>query len=561
MKNIIKKIVIVTLCLMFSVQAFACNPDVTEHIDNSRTQVYVSVYGGGLGTDWVNTAKRKFEDFYKERSFETGKKGVQVIIDSGKSSTAGDSLLSTISGNNNDVFFTEAVYYYDLVTQNKIADISDIVTQKLTAYSESKSIEDKMTDELISFYKTNDKYYALPYYDGYYGIIYNIDLFEEFNLYFTENYREYDEPDDMFVLDETEDRSAGPDGKTGTPDDGLPATYDDFYILCEKMISYGLVPFVWSGKYAGHTAYMMYQMWADYEGAEQFYLNYSFDGTANNLVKSVSDSGEVALLDPTTISTENGVMLQKQAGKYYALDFMSNIIHPENPTSQYYHNLSFSPSLSHTDAQTEFLTSIVKSSEKICMLVDGNWWEREADSTNTFAGLKKYGYNKEDMKFGLMPFPKATDEKVGEKRTVVSINDSLCCINAKSSGVRLQLAKLFLQFCHTDESLADFTASTSVTKPFKYTMTDAQLSGLTHYGKELYDLKTNENVDVVYPYSDSKVFLNNFASFHPSEWSWTINEGKVPATIFKDKNMTSKQYFEKLYPAYVPKWNTYKDKK
>lgn len=563
MKKHLRMIIALLSCLMLIALLPACKPDVTEKIDKTRTQVYVSVYGGGIGTDWVNTAKRKFEQFYAAESFETGKTGVQVIIESGKSSTAGEALLSTISGNNNDVFFTEAVYYYDLIAQNKIADISDVVTEKLSAYGESKSIEDKMPSGLKSFYKTETgKYYALPFYDGYYGMIYNIGLFEDECLYFCEGYEEYrDTPDAMFVMDELETRSAGPDGVSGTDDDGLPATYEDFYALCERMVSLGITPFVWSGKYSAHTAYMLYQMWADYEGTEQFYYNFSFSGTATSLVKNVTADGVVTYLDDVVISNENGAMLQKQAGKYYALSFMENIIRPENVTSRYYYDMSFSPSLSHTDAQTKFLSSGIKGGEKIAMLVDGNWWEREADSSGIFSGLKKYGYSKESMNIGFMPFPKASEDKIGEKRTLVSINDSIAFVNRRSSGVRLTLAKKFLQFCHTDESMQDFTLSTSVTKPFAYEMTGEQLSKLTNFGREMYRLKSDENVGIVYPYSDNSVFLNNFSSFHPSEWGWVTGDGSVPAVVFKDnKNVTAKSYFDKLYTSYEPKWQIYKNK-
>ena len=86
----IKKVICLTLAFAFALSATACgkrdNGGIT--INESQTQLYVSFYAGGIGTEWFNEAVRGFEAKYAETSFEDGKKGVQIVPDTNKSTTA-----------------------------------------------------------------------------------------------------------------------------------------------------------------------------------------------------------------------------------------------------------------------------------------------------------------------------------------------------------------------------------------------------------------------------------------------------------------------------------------
>lgn len=89
-------------------------------------------------------------------------------------------------------------------------------------------------------------YYAIPHYSAYTGIIYDIDLFDE-NLYYFAKTPTGSALEELFVADNTVARSAGPDGVEGTDDDGLPATYDEFFKLCEYIKQGAATPLVWTG--------------------------------------------------------------------------------------------------------------------------------------------------------------------------------------------------------------------------------------------------------------------------------------------------------------------------
>lgn len=109
--------------------------------------------------------------------------------------------------------------------------------------------------------------------------------------------------------------------------------------------------------------------------------------------------------------------------------------------------------------------------------------------------------------------------------------------------------------------LQNFSVYTNIMKPYNYEISKENQAKLTYFGREMYDIKNNDNVDVVYPYSNNEVFLNNFAEFHPYNWAFTIPEGNSVAAVYKDnKTMTAESYFSKLYAAYKPKWSTYLSK-
>ena len=48
---------------------------------SKKTELKIGVFNGGLGYAWADQLAEKFEEKYKDVSFETGKTGVDVIID------------------------------------------------------------------------------------------------------------------------------------------------------------------------------------------------------------------------------------------------------------------------------------------------------------------------------------------------------------------------------------------------------------------------------------------------------------------------------------------------
>lgn len=235
------KVMAMTLALVSTLGSAAalggCGRDEGEAIDTNRTQLYVSTYAGGYGADWLYSLKDRFEEAFKDESYETGKTGVQIIVDEGEASGASIAL----SANSNEVIFTESVPYYNWVKSKSIVDISDVVADIVE--QNGVDLYQSQKDALTAL---DGAYYAIPHYEGYYGLVYDKDLFNNKSLYFST---------EGTFTNASGNRTVGPDGKTGvidgvdyTLDDGLPATWEEFFTLCQYMKIYrSVTPFILAG--------------------------------------------------------------------------------------------------------------------------------------------------------------------------------------------------------------------------------------------------------------------------------------------------------------------------
>ena len=541
----LKRLISLMMTLIVMLSFVACSPDDdVQGVDSNKTQLYVGIYDGGLDDDWLEAGIKRFEALYENESFEDGKKGVQIFIDKDKSTMDGIPLLNLISSKRTEVYFTERVFYYDYLSQDALADITDIVNTPLTEYGEEDSIESKMAKTYQDYFKVDGKYYGLPFHTANNGIVFDADMFETREFYFKEG---------GGWTGTLSEATAGQDGKKGTYDDGLPITYDDFFKLCDRIQSYDCTPILWTGKYLQYPLYLLESLWADYEGYEQMLLNYNYDGEATSLVKT---SGEgIVSLDKLKIDINNGYELQKQAGKYHALEFAKRLISNEN----YYDSVSFSPSLSHTGAQERFLMSSYSSAIKdVAMLIEGTWWEMEA--TSIFQDMvTTYGdkASKTSRKFGTMPFPKVSADDVSKGNTLIA-GSCVAFVSNYCAQEKLPLAKMFLRFMHTDESLSEFNSIVSIPRPYDYDISEKDYKNMTHYGKSVYEMHKNANI--IYNCSSNDVVRRNGSYFHSdnSFMSTVINVNyDNPMVAFKDNsNLTVNDYFNGLYDYKKTTWST-----
>jgi hypothetical protein len=208
------------------------------------------------------------------------------------------------------------------------------------------------------------------------------------------------------------------------------------------------------------------------------------------------------------ITPDNGYLTwTSQAGKYYGLQFVERLVENE---SYYIKKDVVSPSYEHLDAQNAFITGkFISGNPTIGMLVDGSWWHVEAADTFKAAG-KKFGQSvagAEARRFAFMPLPKATEDKVGEDYTILEVNRSICFVNGNLEKKKEGVVKAFVQFCHTNTSLAEFTTSTYTCKPYEYTMSEEQLNGMPYWGRELY--KMHNEAHFMSTYSKSPLYSMN----------------------------------------------------
>ena len=463
MNKLFKGTLAVLLAAMLSIPATACGTkEVGREVDDTKAQLYVSNFNGGVGTDWlIEAAIPRFEAAYATKEFIPGKIGVQVHVEKHKSSV--DGLAGQIKTAKPDVYFLENVNYYDCISRGLFLDITDIVTEPLTEYGESGTIEDKLYADQVNFWKTpQGKYYALPHAQSPTLITYDADLFDRLGLYFGADGKLGKKSTDTGL-------SAGPDAQTGTYDDGMPATYEQFYTLCQKIKQRGVSPMVWSGQYGFYVTRFSKQLRVDFEGAEEAMNAYDFDGVATKLVESIATDGTITYKDPVTITEENGYEVFSSASYYYAFDFLKNVY-----DGGYYDGKSFNENTSHRGAQDLFLKSSYRSDAKdIAMIVEGLYWVNEAEAT--FREMSNQpGASLQERNLRVMPLPKATSAQVGEKTTLVDSLNQMAFIANKTdrSEAQTELAKTFLQFLSTQESLKEFLTETGLPRNYNVDYSD-----------------------------------------------------------------------------------------
>lgn len=613
MKNLFKKLIACTFAAVTCFSVAACGDrggGDGEQVDNTRIQLYVNNFYGGYGSTWlygygegedhVKAAKELFEDKYSEYTDETnfpGRKGVQVLINDEKTSFSGK--IDQILGNTDEVYFAEYAYYYTLLQKNIMLDITDVInpTGGVSKYSENldnevaenKTILSKYTDEQKAYYGVttgaNTKYYGIPHYAGYTGLTYNVEIFDDLGAYFKDStdpyvYESYCTPgtttlNNNMVLalfnvqkkpygdgtSNTFKKSAGPDGKYGNEDDGLPRTFDEFYLLCAYLNTRGENPVSWAGAQIGdYVTYLVNALAVEYEGLDQAKLMFTLDGTANTL-GTIQNGAFVRDAQPTEIDETNGQNLVRRQGNYEALKFLQNLLFGKGKTKangnghDWVSNSSFVSTTSHMNQQDNFLDH--DKSVRAAMLVEGAWWESEA--TNTFIRMGA-GNSKMERKFAFMPLPNANAEEyakkvAGKKSTLFDHIYSLAFIKSNIHPAKVDIAKDFLRFVYTDKQLVQYTQITNTPKALEYSLNETELAACTNYGKSLMRMK-QEN-DVLYPYSQHQMYMANQGDFAALATYWsnvgTTNKN-FPCSYMWEDAITAEDWFTGMYSYRNTKW-------
>ncbi len=583
MKKQLKKAFSVFLCATLICSAFAgcggggglINRDSsTEEVDEQKTQLKVGVWDGGFRYNWLETWADEFEILHENTVFEEGKKGVQVEVVPSKS-LALENVPTYIKGADEHVFITEQTNYYNFIAENAALDITDVVTTPLTEYGETRSIADKMSQEDNDYYGVNNAdggkaYYSLPWYASFFGLNYDVDLFEEQNFYLAaEGYGV-----DGFVVGLDTPRSKGPDGKTGTGpngedytlDDGLPATYDEFFKLCDKIVDAGMYPITWTGGVQSYMNYFTASLVSDAVGFEQAKLNYTLDGTkATGIVKQVKADGTLVYEDPVAITNENGYLLQKQDGRYYALQFLDRLVNTrdaEGKTKYYDELVCTSSGDAHTVAQSRFLSSKYAKDpnvKTIAMIAEGSWWYNEATAVfNQMASTPGAGMY--ERRIGFMPMPKPTAAHITEDSESVYTNTWITNVvipsNVESNMVKA--AKAFVRYIHTDKCLSSFTRYANGVRPFDYELTDEDEANSSYFAKQSFQIYQSSKV--VNAWSSNELVSWNLSqfvgAFNTKDYNVVV---KGLADLAKDKEVTDAglEYFKGLALLMTESnWNT-----
>lgn len=525
-----------------------------QEYDPNKSQVIVGLMQGGMGRAWLDEIAANYMDENPD---------VEIVIPDPKSSEYNNNnLQNSIETSGIDIYFVNDIYLRDFVAKGLVKDITDIVTEE---DENGVSIAGKINNDMLrEAFQVDGEYYALPYFMSTFNTVYDVDLFESKNLYFNALAN-------GFVTSKTERRSAGPDGefceicegngydysKHVGCDDGLPATYSQFKTLLSEMRRQTITPYMWCGKHIYYQQRMLAGWWADYEGADNFNLNMTFDGEytfpAGTLTEEeVTQYGATVNDDGTqtvTITDENAFLLQRQPGKEYgiqlAYDIMSN--------SKNYATNAPSPSQTNIMAQDEYLNSTTTNTP-IAFLAEGGWWENEARTTfdSMARDDAKYAYG--TRRFATLPIPKADDGSLAEGRTIF-VGGTRSCAIINEHATHPDLAVDFFKYLHSDEAMNIFLKHTGVARPYDFELDQDAYDSLTWFQKEQYNLISDENIGrAFFDLSTNELRLNNISYFN--NWLWTSKVGyNDPLSAFyNEPEMTVADYFQGLSDYYVGTW-------
>ena len=559
-----KRVLALLLALVMSVSLAACGGGGSQvdggnddTVDTERTQLYVFNFAGGYGVEWLKLLKERYEELHKDDVYEEGKKGIQIIINNEKKLAT--ELEDQILNNRDEVYFTESAYYYSLLNKGVLGEITEAVTGDMASYGDpaGTTLLDKMYDEQKAYLGVEKdgqtKYYAFPHYASYTSLMYNVDLFEKEKYYFAKDVVDPQTAEDYFIVRSTDEKSAGPDGEYGTADDGLPATFEEFFILCDYIAANGQTPVNWNGSHRDtYLGNLMQAIVANVEGLEQTMLNFTMNGVAENLGTATA-GGFTADAEPTTITAANGYEMLRSKGRYYALSFVNKLV----GNAAYYNELGFNSAYSHMNAQEDFLYAGNDGGQTapIAMLVEGSWWENEAESTyKDMVDAMGDSFSQENRKFAVMPLPKISAEETG-KNTLCENSYSLCFMKANVAEWKKPIAMDFIKFANSNQALVEFSKLTNTPKALKYEMSEEQMNGMTHFGRSIMELQSRS--DIVFPYSSEPIYVNQAGSFAMVDMWDSVVGGEFygsPSVPLRKGEVPLEDYFSGLKNYYENIW-------
>ena len=568
MKNRKILALLTSVIMLFTVIASTGCGDSNKH--ENEIVVKVWNYNGGVGNSWLDqdtldSVADRFMKANEGRVFENGKTGVYVEVYADK-----ESPLSTISTSEYSVFFLENVDYVGEAMKGIAAPIDDVVTG-VNKYEAGKTIESKLSeDDQAALKAVNNHYYFLPHYQSYDGVAYNKTLFDQKGFYFAKNTEDYlsKDPADVdygFIRTKNSPKSLGPNGKTGvingvdySYDDGLPSTVDEYIRLCEFIKANSIKPFIWFSNSNSSTSYqqkLTNALWAAMEGYDgtMAQFNFNTNGKKTKIITGFNSDGSYNT-EEVKITEDNAYLMYQQESRYQALRFCQYMF----SNAANFNDKSLEET-SHTEIQRMFITG------ESAMIIEGTYWLNEATDAGVFDEYYEYA----DVETAFMPMPvkgtgSVTTESEGRNPVLIDTHSSFAFINAntatKHDEIVMQVAKEFLQFCYTDESLADFTVDSSVTRGFEYQLGD-RYDELSGYAKSVWNAKNAGTT--INPISANPIFVNNIQEFtmmNTKIWvAPSVSPAGAPCKAFNDKattKYTARDYFEALSAFRTQSWWT-----
>lgn len=560
---------LIILTLICSLLCSACGGRVIHEYDPNKTQIFVSVFDGGYGTEWIDKAAAEFNEDLKD---------YEIIISPNKAEER--NILSTfISGYPSaDIYFTTSLKNIKgMISGGYLIDLSDIYKEK-AADEDEKTIEEKMNN--AELYKevfsdsigNRDGIYGLPFGDSFIAPVYDNDTFVEkewayfateekdgqalsaAGISYTSGTTGFGTPVLLFSSSEGKTNyekgdvilTAGKDGKYGTYDDGQPQTMAEYDELIAKIKASGAKPFIWSGTFLDYSIPYADMIFAQYEGVDNFknFFTYDFDYKG------------------THISLEDGYKVWEMDGVKLAMEYTYRYLYGNGAN---YHPAADSETVSHAGAQNNFILGYknAEGNPLSAMLFDGIWWENEAKTTFNSVTSDGRGFGRRDYRF--MLFPEMEGQKGIDGKgngSVVSATDTGGVFAYKSKDeTKNEIIKDFIKLTTSDKYLREFSKSGGI-RPYTFDLGEENYQAFTPCQKAAWDIyHDSENIAVVRKnhyrqlspigYATSKTDID-----YSSYLSNVLYVCPVQGYMAR-RNIDSAQYIAEMQKYYKDNWPTY----
>ena len=562
-----KKISVALAAMLAALPLTACgggnqgNGDLPVDPDTT-TIINVLNYDCGYGKTYIEETKKAFEEAVKDVSYEPNKKGVYINIESFATGTTGQDVLNSLPTSTYDMFFSDghtgeamkrAEHAMDLTKFLKATSADET---KVSEFVESKSIYDRMYPDFRDYVTASDeKIYSVPLFASTYNFTYDKDLVVEKGLYI----RSDSTDTELKLTNDVTKGCLGVDGVKGTADDGLPETYAQFYLWLDEVYDAGCIPLHFQG---GMLKSTFVNWWADFEGKDNVKACWSFDGTVmTDLIEEVDANGNVVKYhEPTEITFANGPMVQKQEGRYRALEVMHYLANSMKGSKKLMHTKCFTEN--HREAQGTYVMSKFDK-QPIMLFAEGGYWEAEASAV--FSGLENKKSGKMDRNFAVLPVPRYNREDVGGddyRRTVpVTLGGDMFIRKEVENQANYQAVIDFLMYFNTEAQMAVSNREASQPRPFEYSIEGVELS---NYQKSLYNLMHDAKTDLVFKSANNDLVVaypeqlntSYYWGFYSRYKRGVSDDASYEATkIFYDYGVSVNDYFYGMYEYYTYKPN------
>lgn len=565
MKKLFQRISVFVLCFAMTLSFIGCGSLTVEDTngdgesETNATEIYIMNFGGGVGRIWLDKAVEEFKALKANESYETDKMGVKFEI-ADTTQTSRD----TMSSSGNAIYFDQSIpSIKSIAAKGDLLDISDIMDDVIdTRSGKDVTLLDKINDDMEHSLKGGDgKFYALPHYEWFPGLTYDLDAFNANNLFLADSSVDANGTvayecsivgkTFRFIKNPSIKKSVGNDGIYGTADDGLPTTLEEFIALCDYMKKvYQMTPFTVAGGHIDYYSNLVGAMWSALAGAEEMTTSYTFNGKVK-VVDSFEntplfgDSDLTSIKKPIIVekdvtSVADGYWTTQSVARYYAAAFT------ELAKIKDWFSADSKGSSSHSTTQTRFIMSGYEKNEKVGMLIEGSYWYNESVKSNAFDDYT-YLTNKQTRNVAWMSMPSSYDSAVtennGRKSVFLDYGSAYAFINANIANKEglVRACKDFLKFLYTDAQLKAFTVNSgSVKAKIDYELTAEDMKDMSVFQKSIVDLRAKGKV--VYQTADndkapSRMLDCNaqiLKAFSSSCYLSAVRKGSTAISIFEE---------------------------